>query len=350
MWWVLTVAMSLWIAITLITVNRLFFALGRGKRGARSAARRPRSATVVDLRPESEYQILPHYVDLDVGQSVRVVKSDGKEIVIRVVSVQAESRRYACPLTRVDLEVGGERCVAYCGMLRRGAGGIAPLKVDGIVLGVEITRLVFSKMKHGPSLYNTYGNFRLRGDLRLAIWDEAHGIIRDTAGVFVVDQPTWTRNRFGNWLHITSYGIHSGIDVYPTRNGQPENVLSPVGGTIHGVYNRDVSPDDIERNKTVNIYGDSIVGPGGEKLLYRFLHFSEILVAEGDSVKRGQVIGLTGHTGFHPRIGDHLHFETRLNPSLFGYEPTDDPSATIPVNPYNFLLEWYDNHRDASSG
>ena len=67
------------------------------------------------------------------------------------------------------------------------------------------------------------------------------------------------------------------------------------------------------------------------------------MVDSGERVRRGQVLGLTGHTGFDPRIGDHLHFEMRLNPSCLGFEKDDSLFATIPINPYNYLLEWYDD-------
>jgi murein DD-endopeptidase MepM/ murein hydrolase activator NlpD len=173
--------------------------------------------------------------------------------------------------------------------------------------------------------------------------------MRGESGLFVVDQPEWTRDRFGNWLQSTNYGIHSAIDIYSTQHGVGEPVRSPVDGTVYKVYHVDAARDDPKRNKVVNIFGRTVVGPGGERVFYRFHHLSEIRVSRGEPVRRGQVIGLTGHTGFDAAIGDHLHFEMRLNPSCFGFEKDDDIFATIPVNPYNYLLEWYQAARPKRS-
>jgi murein DD-endopeptidase MepM/ murein hydrolase activator NlpD len=145
-------------------------------------------------------------------------------------------------------------------------------------------------------------------------------------------------------LHSTSYGIHCGIDLHAAGDGAANRVLSPVQGTVYRVYHPDADPDDRRRNKVVNIYGDEPVGPAGERILYRFHHLSEIHVSDGESVRPGQVIGVMGHTGFDPGIGDHLHFEMRLNPSCLGQPYDDDLFSTVPVNPYPYLLEWW---RDA---
>jgi murein DD-endopeptidase MepM/ murein hydrolase activator NlpD len=222
-------------------------------------------------------------------------------------------------------------------------GGIDPVEIDGLKIGVEVTRLLFAKMKGGSSPFNTYERLKLQGDVRLAVWDKSSGIMPGTDGRFVVHQPAWTRERFGNWLHSTRYGLHTAIDIFATHQGVPEEVISPVEGTVYKVYNRDISPDDRRRIKTINLYGDASVGQNHEKVLYRFHHLSEILVSDGESVKRGQVIGLTGHTGFNPKIGDHLHLEIRLNPSHFGQAEDKNIFATIPVNPYNFLLDWWNS-------
>lgn len=341
----LTAAVLVGVLILLFAANELFVAIGEGERTGSSRPDHEPGVKLVDLRIRFDYQILPHYVDLYVGDTVRVIKSDGEPVDIRVAAIEAESRRYSCPRVRVDFDVEGRRYAAWCGMLECNSGGIGPINIDGVKLGVEITEHVFSKMKGGSSPLSNFRTFRLNGDVRLAIWEGSRRIMRGVEGLFPVDQPEWSRERYGNWIHSTSYGMHGGTDIYATRHGVPQRVLSPLKGTVFKVYNVNIEPDDSRRSKTVTIYGDAIVGPKGEKVFFRFLHLSQIFVSKGEQVEKGQVIGLTGHTGFKPTVGDHLHFEIRLNPSHFGAAYDDDYFATVPVNPYNFLLEWYENSR-----
>jgi hypothetical protein len=330
------------IAGVLLTVlDRRFVVLGRGRvEPAADRVEGARSRTA-DLRYEHEHDVLPRYVDLDAGDTLRVLRVDRPPLDILVRSIEIESRLHHCPRTRVDLESDGKRYAARCGMAASDSGGIAPIAIDGVCVAVEITRLLFSSLPAGSSPFNAYENFRLQGDLRLAVWDSTRGTMRGERGSFVLDQPEWTRNRFGNWLHATGYGIHSAIDVFATRHGAPERVICPVDGTVYKTYRRDADPDDPTQSKVVNVYGNRIVGPNGERILYRFQHLSEISVADGEPVRSGQALGYSGHSGFDPKIGDHLHFEMRLNPSCFGLERDDNIFATVPINPYNYLIEWY---------
>lgn len=72
------------------------------------------------------------------------------------------------------------------------------------------------------------------------------------------------------------------------------------------------------------IYGNAVVIDHGCGLQTLYGHLSSIKVQPGETVKRGQVIGLSGQTGLAG--GDHLHFSVLLD--------------GIPVNP----VEWWDPH------
>jgi len=55
--------------------------------------------------------------------------------------------------------------------------------------------------------------------------------------------------------------------------------------------------------------GNFVVIDHGQGLLTLYLHLSEFKVKEGDPVKRGQVVGLSGGTG--RATGPHLHVAVR---------------------------------------
>ena len=72
------------------------------------------------------------------------------------------------------------------------------------------------------------------------------------------------------------------------------------------------------------IYGNAVIIDHGCGLQTLYGHLSSIDVKPGETVKRGQQIGLSGQTGLAG--GDHLHFSVLLD--------------GIPVNP----VEWWDPH------
>lgn len=101
---------------------------------------------------------------------------------------------------------------------------------------------------------------------------------------------------------------HLGVDLASTKN-------APVPAANSG---------KVVHSGTFGIYGDSIIIDHGLGLQTLYAHLSQLDLAKGDVVEKGQVIGLTGTSGLAG--GDHLHFGVIV--------------AGQPVNP----LEWWDSH------
>jgi len=112
-----------------------------------------------------------------------------------------------------------------------------------------------------------------------------------TPGYYTITSP------YGRRYHpiLKKYSTHTGVDI-----GAPSGakVLAANAGTvIIAGWN--------------TAYGNYIVinHGGGQTTLYG--HMSKLLVKKGDTVKRGDNIGLVGSTGWS--TGPHLHFEISIN-------------------------------------
>ena len=110
------------------------------------------------------------------------------------------------------------------------------------------------------------------------------------------------RNPFGE----RSYEFHPGLDIGGERG---DVVASPANGTITEAGWK-------------GGYGNMIEVDHGNGLKTRYGHLSRIAVQIGETVQRGQIIGLIGSTG--RSTGPHLHYELRL--------------FDKPINPRRFLL------------
>lgn len=101
---------------------------------------------------------------------------------------------------------------------------------------------------------------------------------------------------FGWRIHpILGYKrFHSGID-FPASSGTPINSAEE-GEVVSAGYD--------------NGYGYSVMVYNGGGVATVYAHLSQILVAVGQRVEKGQVIGLVGSTGW--ATGPNLHFEVRV--------------------------------------
>lgn len=67
----------------------------------------------------------------------------------------------------------------------------------------------------------------------------------------------------------------------------------------------------VRLGRTYQVYGDTVIIDHGFGLHTVYMHFSKIKVNEGELVKKGQVIGLSGQTGYAG--GPHLHLSVWLD-------------------------------------
>jgi murein DD-endopeptidase MepM/ murein hydrolase activator NlpD len=107
-----------------------------------------------------------------------------------------------------------------------------------------------------------------------------------------------SENWTGAYGEQRPYGKHKGIDV-----GLAEG--TPIKAVMDGVVSKAQSGSG-ERSYGLYV---TIDHTGGMSTFYA--HLSKILVKVGQKVKKGDIIGLSGNTGYS--TGPHLHFELRVN-------------------------------------
>lgn len=125
--------------------------------------------------------------------------------------------------------------------------------------------------------------------------------------------------------------IGSGILGYPCSGP----ITSPFGYRIHPIFGTtiyhsgiDIGADEgtpvhaadsgvvIYSGSGLTGYGNVVIIDHGNGLSTLYAHNSALLVSEGESVSKGQVVAYSGMTGY--ATGPHVHFEVRVNGS-----PTD---------------------------
>ena len=125
--------------------------------------------------------------------------------------------------------------------------------------------------------------------------------------------------------------IGSGILGYPCSGP----ITSPFGYRIHSIFGTtiyhsgiDIGVDEgtpvhaadsgvvIYSGSGLTGYGNVVIIDHGNGLSTLYAHNSALLVSEGESVSKGQVVAYSGMTGY--ATGPHVHFEVRVNGS-----PTD---------------------------
>lgn len=113
-----------------------------------------------------------------------------------------------------------------------------------------------------------------------------------------------------DWLY---YDGHDGMDYglyYEPVAASADGVVSFAGWDVPG--------------NPKGGFGQNVFIDHGNSIQTRYAHLSQIWVAKGQPVRRGQVIGISGNTG--ASTGEHLHWGV--------YKVT--PGGRVPVDPYGW--------------
>jgi murein DD-endopeptidase MepM/ murein hydrolase activator NlpD len=98
---------------------------------------------------------------------------------------------------------------------------------------------------------------------------------------------------------------HAGVDI-----------AAPLGAPV-----RAANAGRVVLSRDLYFSGRTVIIDHGLGLLTVYCHFSELRAKRGDTVKKGQVIGLAGSTGLS--TGPHLHWSARVHQSRI------DPAALV---------------------
>lgn len=134
------------------------------------------------------------------------------------------------------------------------------------------------------------------------------GLLGTLVWPLAMDRASLLSSVYGRRAHPRSGGerFHAGLDL---RAGEGTPVYAVAAGRVAA-------------SGVAGAYGNRIIVDHGSGLHSLYAHHRRNLVAEGQEIRRGQVIALVGHTG--NATGDHLHFELRWKGG------TVDPWTVLP--------------------
>lgn len=161
---------------------------------------------------------------------------------------------------------------------------------------------------------------KINNDLRLKDDEALYNLMKETS-----PEKLWE----GSWLRLKNSATMANFADYREYFYKGEEIDSQyhMGVDLASLANSPV--EAANRGKVIfaernGIYGLTVVIDHGQGLASLYGHLSDMMVASGDMVEKGDLIGHTGQTGLAG--GDHLHF------SIIVYG--------VFVNP----IEWWDDH------
>ncbi|QHS23806.1 peptidoglycan DD-metalloendopeptidase family protein [Virgibacillus sp. MSP4-1] len=238
---------------------------------------------ILDLNPELEEDEI-----LQIGQEIKV---ENQEPIVQVVTVEEKMEHkdidYDTEYEETSTLYAGDRKVKQQGekgkkeiqykVVKRNGKVTKKIKLNEEILKEPVEKIVLKGTKTSTSNQSASGPAR-KGSGQFQ-WPAAGGIITSYMGP-----------RGG--------GYHSGIDISGVSN---RTLYAADGGVV------------TTAGYQSNGYGNRVVINHGNGYKTTYNHLASIRVSSGQSVKKGQAIGVMGNTGYS--TGVHLHFEILKNGS-----------------------------------
>ena len=106
----------------------------------------------------------------------------------------------------------------------------------------------------------------------------------------------------GEFLLTSSFGVRADPMTHLPSMHEGIDFVAPVGTQV-----RATAAGKVLRSGRAGAYGEMIEVSHADGFVSRYAHLSRRHVNEGETIERGQVIGLLGNTG--RSTGPHLHYE-----------------------------------------
>lgn len=192
-----------------------------------------------------------------------------------------------------------KRSFAAVALFACGIVGIGPAHANSSAASADITSVV--RDAQGSALSGGDAQFRQL----FAQWESLDGD-RTTAPAPAPSISVPSRMPLDNAALTSNFGMRTHPVIGGRRAHKGIDLAAPTGTPIYATADGVVS-----RANRFSSYGLFVSIEHGASLQTRFAHMSRIAVAEGEQVKKGDIIGYVGSTG--RSTGPHLHYEVRVD-------------------------------------
>ena len=246
------------------------------------------ASPIVSISPESIIQGDPVMVTIAATSSPTKILFDNKNIPVFIYNGKARG------LIAIDIYE------------KTGAHKVQVMFLNGTKITENITVFEREKIEEPLGIPESLGgNTIAAGKGLISNLTKENAIINNLrTGVKVY----WTKSfraPLNSFIITDTYGYNRKTGEY-TIPHKGTDFHADVGTKVYAM-NRGV----VRISKTFTVYGKTIVLDHGLGLQTLYMHLSKIYVNEGELVQAGQLIGLSGNTGYAE--GAHLHLSVKIN-------------------------------------